>query len=115
MNRRIRTYGGYFQAFVQTLDDDVLRKIDYLLQLLKSEERLSVRFVKMVSDGLFELRISVKRNIYRLFFIFDEGDIVILLNGFQKKTQKTPRKEIDKALKIKAMYYADKQSQDRGL
>ena len=69
----------------------------------------------MVSDGLFELRISVKGNIYRLFFIFDEGDIVILLNGFQKKTQKTPRKEIDKALKIKAMYYADKQSQDRGL
>ena len=115
MNRRIRTYGSYFQAFAQTLDDDVLRKIDYLLQLLKSEERLSARFVKMVSDGLFELRISVKGNIYRLFFIFDEGDIVILLNGFQKKTQKTPRKEIDKALKIKAMYYADKQSQDRGL
>lgn len=115
MNRRIRTYGGYFQAFAQTLDEDVLRKIDYLLQLLKSEERLSGRFVKMVSDGLFELRISVKGNIYRLFFIFDEGDIVILLNGFQKKTQKTPRKEIDKALKIKAMYYADKQSQDRGL
>ena len=54
-------------------------------------------------------------HIYRLFFIFDEGDIVILLNGFQKKTQKTPRKEIDKALKIKEMYYADKQSQDRGL
>lgn len=69
----------------------------------------------MIRDGLFELRISVKGSIYRLFFIFDEGDIVILLNGFQKKTQKTPRKEIDKALKIKEMYYADKQSQDRGL
>ena len=86
-----------------------------MLQLLKSEERLSSRFVKLIRDGLFELRISVKGNIYRLFFIFDEGDIVILLNGFQKKTQKTPRKEIDKALKIKEMYYADKQSQDRGL
>lgn len=115
MNRRIKTYGGYFQAFTRTLDKEVLRKIDYLLQLLKSEERLSSRFVKLIRDGLFELRISVKGNIYRLFFIFDEGEIVILLNGFQKKTQKTPRKEIDKALKIKEMYYADKQSQDRGL
>lgn len=115
MNRRIKTYGGYFQAFAKTLDKEVLRKIDYVLQLLKSEERLSSRFVKLIRDGLFELRISVKGNIYRLFFIFDEGDIVILLNGFQKKTQKTPRKEIDKALKIKEMYYADKQSQDRGL
>ena len=113
MNRRIKTYGGYFQAFARTLDKEVLRKIDYLLQLLKSEERLSSRFVKLIRDGLFELRISAKGNIYRLFFIFDEGDIVILLNGFQKKTtQKTPRKEIDKALKIKEMYYADKQSQD---
>ena len=81
MNRRIKTYGGYFQAFAKTLDKEVLRKIDYLLQLLKSEERLSSRFVKMISDGLFELRISVRGNIYRLFFIFDEGDIVILLNG----------------------------------
>ncbi|WP_308548994.1 type II toxin-antitoxin system RelE/ParE family toxin [uncultured Porphyromonas sp.] len=108
----MKTYGGYFQAFTRTLDKEVLRKIDYLLQLLKSEERLSSRFVKLIRDGLFELRISAKGNIYRLFFIFDEGDIVILLNGFQKKTQKTPRKEIDKALKIKEMYYADKQSQD---
>lgn len=107
--------GAISKLSQKTLDKEVLRKIDYVLQLLKSEERLSSRFVKMISDGLFELRISVRGNIYRLFFIFDEGDIVILLNGFQKKTQKTPRKEIDKALKIKEMYYADKQSQDRGL
>ena len=62
------------------------------------------------SLGLASGEISIE-----LFFIFDEGDIVILLNGFQKKTQKTPRREIYKALKIKEMYYADKQSQDRGL
>lgn len=63
-NRRIKTYGGYFQAFAKTLDKEVLRKIDYLLQLLKSEERLSSRFVKLIREGLFELRISVKGNIY---------------------------------------------------
>ena len=88
MNRRIKTYGGYFQAFAKTLDKEVLRKIDYVLQLLKSEERLSSRFVKMISDGLFELRISVRGNIYRLFFIFDEGDIVIRSMGFRRKLRR---------------------------
>lgn len=52
-------------------------------------------------------------NIYRVFFIFDEGEIVVLFNGFQKKTQKTPQNEIEKAIKIKEAYYADKQSQNR--
>lgn len=51
-------------------------------------------------------------NIYRVFFIFDEGQVVVLFNGFQKKTQKTPKSEIDKALKIMEAYYADKQSQN---
>ena len=52
-------------------------------------------------------------NIFRVFFIFDEGEIVVLFNGFQKKTQKTPQNEITKAIKIKEAYYADKQSQNR--
>jgi putative addiction module killer protein len=110
--RRIRTYGGYFQSFMQTLDEKVRRKIDYALQLLKTQERLSTKFVKAVREGLFELRIEYNSNIYRVFFIFDDGQIVVLFNGFQKKTQKTPRQEIEKALRIKEAYYADKQSQD---
>lgn len=109
--RRIRTYGGYFQAFMQTLDEKVQRKIDYALQLLKTQERLSSKFVKAIRDGLFELRIEYESNIYRVFFIFDNGQIVVLFNGFQKKTQKTPRQEIEKALKIKEAYYEDKQPQ----
>ena len=113
--RRIRTYGGYFQAFMQTLDKKVQRKIDYVLQLLKMQERLSTKFVKARKDGLFELRIEYEGNIFRVFFIFDEGQIVVLFNGFQKKTDKTPQKEIEKALKIKEAYYADKQSQNRRL
>lgn len=110
--RRIRTYGGYFEAFMHKLDEKVQRKIDYALQLLKMQERLSTKFVKAVGDGLFELRIEYEGNIYRVFFIFDNGQIVVLFNGFQKKTQKTPKKEIEKALQIKEAYYADKQSQD---
>lgn len=110
--RRIRTYGGYFQAFMQTLVEKVQQKIDYALQLLKTQERLSSKFVKAIQDGLFELRIEYESNIYRVFFIFDNGQIVVLFNGYHKKTQKTPRQEIEKALKIKEAYYEDKQPQD---
>ena len=100
---------------MQTLDKKVQRKIDYVLQLLKMQERLSTKFVKALKDGLFELQIEYEGNIFRVFFIFDEGQIVVLFNGFQKKTDKTPQKEIEKALKIKEAYYADKQSQNRRL
>ncbi len=71
---------------------------------LKVLERLPSKFVKYIRDGLYELRIEWQGNIYRIFFCFDEGYIVILFNGFQKKTQKTPEKEIKKALKLKAEY-----------
>ena len=63
-----------------------------------------------MSEGLFELRVEYESNIYRVFFIFDEGNIVVLFNGFQKKKQKTPKVEIEKALRIKNEYYAEKQN-----
>lgn len=110
VNRIIRTYGGYFERFLSTLTANEENKVQYALLLLKTQDRLSSKFVKSVEDGLYELRIEYAGNIYRIFFIFDEGAIVVLFNGFQKKTQKTPRKEIDKALRIKKEYYADKQS-----
>jgi putative addiction module killer protein len=80
---------------------------------LKSQDRLPKKFVKLVRDGIYELRTEYGGNTYRVFFIFDEGEIVVLFNGFQKKTQKTPQNEIEKAIKIKEAYYADKQSQNR--
>lgn len=108
MKRKIRTYGGYFETFMATLEDKVQEKIDYGLLLLASQERISAKFVKSIRDGLFELRTEYNGNIYRVFFIFDEGQIVVLFNGFQKKTQKTPNNEIEKALKIKKAYHEDK-------
>lgn len=72
---------------------------------METEDRMPVKFIKAIHDGLYELRIEYNSNIYRLFFIFDEGQIVVLFNGFQKKTQKTPPSEIEKALKIKEEYY----------
>ena len=83
--------------------------------MLKTQERLSAKFVKFIRDGVFELRTEYNNNIYRVFFIFDDGNIVVLFNGFQKKSQKTPDHEIDKAVKIKEEYYADKQSSNSRL
>lgn len=105
MERKIKTFGGYFEAFLATLDEKVRRKIYYGLDLLKFQDIISKKFVKYIKDGLFELRTEWEGNIYRVFFIFDGDKIVILFNGFQKKTQKTPASEINKALKIKKEYY----------
>ena len=113
MERKIVTYGGYFEAFMETLTDKEQEKIQYGLLLLKTQDRLSKKFVKLIREGIYELRTKFNSNIFRIFFIFDEGRIVVLFNGFQKKTQKTPNSEIEKAIKIKEAYYADKQSQNR--
>lgn len=108
MERRIFTYGGYFEAFMSTLKEKEQEKIQYGLLLLKIKDRLSTKFIKLIKDGLYELRTEYGGNIFRVFFIFDEGRIVVLFNGFQKKSQKTPPKEIEKALKIKEEYYESK-------
>ena len=62
----------------------------------------------LVTTGLYEIRIEYKSNIYRIFCCFDEGQLIVLFNGFQKKTQKTPQKEIDKALQLMNKYFASK-------
>jgi phage-related protein len=112
MTRRIKTYGGYFESFMETLNEKEQEKVQYGLLLLKTQGRLPKKFVRLVRDAVYELRTEYAGNIYRVFFIFDEGNIVVLFNGFQKKTQKTPQGEIEKAIKIKEAYYADKQSQN---
>ena len=95
-----------------TLTPKEQEKIQYGLLLLKTQDRLPLKFVKLIRDGIYELRTEYGGNIFRAFFIFDEGHIVVLFNGFQKKSQKTPINEIDKAIRIKEAYYADKQSQN---
>lgn len=113
VKRKIRTYGGYFESFMATLSEKEQEKVQYGLLLLKTQYRLPTKFVKFIRNGIYELRTEYGGNIYRVFFIFDEGNIVVLFNGFQKKSQKTPPGEIEKAIKIKEAYYADKQSLNR--
>ena len=115
MKRTIITFGNYFDNFLKSLSEKEREKLDYGLVLLKTQDRLPVKFVKHIKDGLYELRTEYNGNIYRVFFIFDEGKIVVLFNGFQKKSQKTPAKEITKALKIKEEYYEYKRQHDTEL
>ena len=106
--REILYYENYFLDFFMSLEDGAKKKISYVLDMLKTQERLNKNFVKLIRDGVYELRASHNGNIYRAFFIFDDENIVMLFNGFQKKTQKTPDSEIEKALKLKNEYYASK-------
>ena len=88
----------------------VQNKIEYVLRIVRQVERVSRKFLDHLegTDGLYEIRIEIESNIFRIFCCFDEGNIVVLLNAFQKKTQKTPRIEIEKAERLKQEYFNDK-------
>ena len=87
-------------------------KVDYVLQVIISVSRVPVKFLKHVDDGIYEVRVEAGSNIYRIFSFFDEEKLVILLHGFQKKTQKLPEKEISKAKKLRKEYYENKLSKN---
>jgi putative addiction module killer protein len=106
--RKILAYKDYFRDFIQSLTDAEARKVFYVIDMLKTQERVNAKFVKYLREEIFELRAEQGGNIFRVFFIFDEGNVVMLFNGFQKKTQKTPEKEINKAIQLKKEYYAEK-------
>ena len=115
MKRIIITFGGYFEDFMGKLTNKEQQKVDYLLTLLRTQDRLLIKFIKLIRDGVYELRIEYNSKIYRVFFIFDEDKIVVLFNGFHKKTQKTPQNEITKAITIKGEYYEYKRQQNKEL
>ncbi|MCO5240469.1 MAG: type II toxin-antitoxin system RelE/ParE family toxin [Chitinophagaceae bacterium] len=108
--RQIFAYKRYFLDFYKHLDDSVQRKIEWTLNLIRVTRQVPEKYFKHVegAKGLYEIRVEVGSNIFRIFSFFDEGNLVVLGNGFQKKTQKTPKQEIDKALKIKAEYESEK-------
>ncbi len=105
--RKIIFYKKYFDDFFEPLDEKVKNKIDEVLFMITIIERIPVRFFKSIEGvkGLFEIRIEFESNTYRIFCCFDRGSLVVLFNGFQKKSQKTPSKEIEKAEKIMQEYF----------
>ena len=112
--RRLIYFKNYFWDFFNAQNEKVKDKIDYVLFLVTVAERIPKKFFDQITgcDGLFEIRIEFESNIFRIFCCFDEGNLVVLFNGFQKKTQKTPKNEIEKALKIKQEYFEYKNKED---
>lgn len=106
--RQIIYYKNYFKDFFEEQPEKVQEKIDYVLFVITVAERIPIKFFKHIEGtiGLYEIRIEFKSNIYRIFCCLDREKVVVLFNGFQKKTQKTPTVEIDKALKIMKEYFA---------
>lgn len=110
MARTIVFFESHFIKFYQDQNDKVKGKIQHVLELIKQVDRVPEKFLKHIAgtEGLYEIRVEYQSNIYRIFCCFDEGKLVILFNGFQKKTQKTPKNELDKALELKNKYFLQK-------
>jgi phage-related protein len=105
--RSLIFYKHYFHEFFNAQNEQVKEKIDYVLFIVTHAERIPEKFLKHVEDtkGLYEIRVESGGNIFRVFCCFDKGKIVVLLNGFQKKSQKMPKQEIDMALKLMDEYH----------
>jgi phage-related protein len=105
-HRTIVFYKDYFEEFFEKQNHKVKNKIIWTLQIMQELDRIPETYLKYIenTEGLYEVRIQQSSNIFRIFCFFDEGQLVILVNGFQKKTQKTPKNEIEKAIKIKKEY-----------
>jgi phage-related protein len=109
-HRKILFYKEYFQEFFIKQRDKVKDKIIWTLDLIEDLPRVPETYLKHVenTDGLFEIRIQQGSDIFRIFCFFDQGQLVVVANGFQKKSQKTPKQEIEKAIKIKEEYENEK-------
>ena len=110
MASEIRFYKNYFKDFYVSQDSKVQEKIEYAFELIRTVDHVPEKFLKHIenTNGLYEIRIKSGNNIYRIFCCFDKGRIVILFNAFQKKTQKTPKREINKGIKLMNDYFKNR-------
>jgi len=108
--REVIAYENHFEDFLIKQPVKVQNKIFKVIEAIETLERVPSNYLKAIkgTNGLYEARIKLATNIWRVFCFFDEGKLVILLNGFVKKTQKTPKNEINKALKLMTEYYNTK-------
>ncbi len=108
--REVAFFGEHFRNFYHGLDKKAKLKVDWTINLLETVEHIPEKYFKHLinTDGLYEIRVEIESNIYRIFSFFDAGKLIVAINGFQKKTNKTPKFEIEKALKIKKQYFNEK-------
>ena len=109
--REVILFKRYFDDFFDRQTTKVQEKLYWSIKILRTVEEIPKTHLKTLkgTDGLMEMRTQFAGNIYRVFCFFDEGKVVVLMNGFQKKTEKTPKNEIDRALRIREEYYAEKE------
>ena len=100
-------YNDFYVAHTQTVRD----KINYVLRLVETQRIIPQKFIRIIegTDEIYEIRVEIESNIYRIFCCMDGGAVVVLFHGFQKKTQKTPLKEIKRAEAIKKEYFKSKE------
>ncbi len=108
--REVIAYKHYFEDFLKKQPTKVQDKIFKVIEAIETLERVPSNYLKAMegTNGLYEARIQLGNNIWRVFCFFDKGKLVVLLNGFTKKTQKTPTNEIKKALLLMKEYYENK-------
>jgi len=108
--RQVVAYKNYFLDFYTEQTDSVQAKIEWTLNLIRVTRQVPEKYFKHIESkkGLYEVRVEVGGNTYRIFSFFDKGNLVVLGNAFQKKTQKTPKREIERALKIMEEYSNEK-------
>jgi phage-related protein len=109
--RTIIFYKDYFEKFFVRQRQKVRDKIIWTFDLIENIQRVPELYLKHIekTEGLYEIRVQMGSDIYRIFCFFDQGQLVVIANGFQKKSQKTPKQEIEIALKIKGEYENEKE------
>ena len=106
-------YKDYFESFLNGQPSKTQLKVLQILRIIEEIEVIPQNYLKHIegTEGLYEIRVIFSGNIFRVFCFFDAGNLIVLLSGFQKKTDKTPKKEINRAVKQMAEYYKEKEKE----
>lgn len=115
--RTVEAYRNYFADFLVGLKQPVRDKIYWTIRLIETIPRVSEKYLKKLAgtEGLFEMRIEFGGDMFRIFCFFDDNKLIVLLNGFAKKTQKTPKQEIERALRLREQYYEEESESDAAI
>jgi len=113
-NRKERTvslYKNYFAVFYERQNQKVRNKILWTFRLIETLKYIPTEYLKHLegTKGLYEIRIKHGSDIYRIFCFFEKKKLIVITNGYQKKSKKASKSEIEKALKIKEEYETEEQ------
>lgn len=111
--RSIVAFKDYFERFLAKQPEKVKVKIYKILNIVEFQQTIPEKYIKHIegTDGLYETRFSIGNQQWRVFCFFDQNQFVILLSGFHKKSRKTPRREIERALRLKEAYHKERRNE----